>query len=126
MHVMSIAAACMLAGALAACGEPTAPASDVLTVTDVPLRAALRLENRTNEPVFYFVAEQNTLALLDYVLCTDPSCPAVPAHAAASVSYGQISGYHRGARAVVVLHWRLRPHTGGFAADSIRALVVPL
>ena len=126
MHVKSIAAVCLTVGALVGCDDPVAPASDVLTAAGASFPGVLRLESRTGEPVFYFVAEREALASLDWVLCTNPACPAVAARGEVSIPYGRIAGYRSGAREVVVFHWRLRPLPGGYAADSVRALVVPL
>lgn len=126
MRIVSAIAASVIASGLVGCRDSVAPASDVLRTATTPLPPALRLQNETGEPVYYFVAERNALALLDFVLCTTPSCPAVPARGAVSLPYGEIAGYRSGAREAVVLHWRLRPQSGGYAPDSVRALVVPL
>jgi hypothetical protein len=127
VRVASIIAAGTIAATVVGCHDPVAPASDVLSVTRSALPGALRLENRTSGPVFYFVVEHNGFEVVDYVLCADPSCPSVPARGSVSVPYGKISGYHRGASEVRVLHWRLqRQQNGSHAPDSIRSIVAPL
>ena len=127
MRVTAIIAAGFIAAATVGCHDPVAPASDVLTVTRAALPGFLRLENRTGDPVFYFVVEQNGFEVVDYILCADPSCPSVPARGSVSVPFGKISGYHSGASEVRVLHWRLRrQQDGSYAPDSIRSIVAPL
>jgi len=127
VRAFEILAAASLIGTLAACRDATGPRSDVLTVDAGPVPGVLRLQNRTGEPVYYFVVERETLAVIDFLLCTDPSCPSVPPHGEVKLPYGRITGYHERAKEAVMFHWHLRAKAGGgFVADSVRTLVVRL
>lgn len=89
--------------------------------------AALAITNSSDLPVYHFVVERQTAALIDWIACTDPSCPNVAPHTRKLVPYDQIAGYEAGDREAIVYWWHLEPlATGGFQADSIRALVVRL
>lgn len=137
-----VAAGCTLAAflaPLAGCGHGTAPifpfsvstaASDLLRV-ETRADRSLVLHSLATEPLYYFVVERETLALIDWVPCTDPStCPSVPAGGSTIVTPDHIASWHEGAKEGVVYYWRLvpkDPHSGGgFAPDSIRHLVVRL
>ena len=113
---------------LAGCDNPLAPASDLITARGS--NQSLQITNTTNDRVYYFVAEQGTLALLDWAVCLDPanaSCTYVGAHATAEVAYSQIVGHAAPGAKVVVFNWRLiAKNAGKYEADSVRGLVVPL
>ena len=111
--------------AFAGCSDATAPQSDVLRVTRT--FNGIVLHNLVGVPVHYAVIEEGTLAITDFLLCSDPSCPAVAAGKSLAVGHAQISGYHSGARKAVVLHWLLRRGGGlSYQPDELRKLVVPL
>ena len=109
-----------------ACDEPTGPTSDILRAE--ALAGGLVLQNRSDEPLYYFVYERETAALVLWGPCTRPAqCPEVPARGTTVVPYEKIGGYEPGDKEAIVYHWRLRPQGAGtFAVDSIRALVVQL
>ena len=107
------------------CESPVAVESDLLQVrSDL---TALEITNVSATPVYYFAAEQGTLALIDWMLCVDPArCPSIAPNAAQRVAYSTITGYTDTAHAIVVFHWRLVPGNGesGYVADSLRSLMV--
>lgn len=117
----------LLAAALAlGCGSPTAPRSDVLTVSAGA--RGLHLANRSAATVYFVAAEREAWALVDLAVCDDPatcSWPRVPAGGALDVPYAQVPGYRRGAEALVV-HFHLVPHASEprYEPDSTRTIVV--
>ena len=126
---MKLASSILLAVlALAGCDNPVVPSSDLISARSS--NQTLQITNDTDNPVYYFVAERGTLALLDWAVCTDPTdgrCKSVAAHATAQISYESIVGPAEKGSKVVVYHWRLIPAGAAkFEADSIRSLVVNL
>jgi hypothetical protein len=104
-----------------ACSSPTGP----LDVKANP--ASLRLTNSSATPVYYFIVERQTAALINWALCADPvACVSVPPHGQITVPYEQIAGYTSQAREAIVYWWHLEASDGQFRADSVRALVVRL
>jgi hypothetical protein len=125
--VARIRTLCLLATVvMVACSrEPTAVSDGVLSVSRAP--GALRLGNTSAGSVNYFVIERSSAALIDWVPCAGPSCPAVPPAGSVSVPHSQIAGYSAGAREVIVYWWRsVADGAGGFRPDSLRNLVAPL
>ena len=120
----------LVAAALAtlSCSDATGPAqTDLVRVSVLP--DALEIVNVSPHPVYYFVAERNSLALMLWAPCTDPeTCEGIPAGASRVVPYGEIAGYAAGAEEAVVHHWHLVRIGGasGFKPDSIRSTVVRL
>jgi hypothetical protein len=111
---------------MAACASPTGLVSDG-TLEVRPRDADVQLRNLSERPVFYFMAERETLTLIDWRPCVTAECPSVAAHALLTVPHEQIVGFTPGAREAVVFWWRAVPAgPGTFAADSIRSLIVPL
>ena len=127
----SFALAAVLAP-LAGCGSNAlGPASSDLITVESRADHSLVLRSRADVPVYYFVVDRETLALIDWAPCTDPAtCPSVPARGTTTVTRDRIVGWHESTREVAVYHWRLvpkDPHAGGgYAADSVRALIVAL
>jgi hypothetical protein len=112
---------CLVAVLLAACDSPVGP----LLVTARP--PSLRLNNRSDSPLYYFIVERESSALVDWIVCALPSCPGVEPHSEKSIPYSQIVGYRDGEREAIVYWWRIVPvPSGGFRADSIRATIVGL
>lgn len=124
---MRLASSILLAAlVLAGCDNPITASSDLVTARGSD--NTLQITNSTSEPVYYFAADVNTLALLDWALCLDPSkCTHVEAHETVTIPYSQIIGKAgRGGR-VVVYNWRLIAVGGGkYNADSVRSLRVNL
>lgn len=105
--------------------SPTGVSDGVLSVARTA--GALRLQNASQGPVNYFVVERGAAALIDWIPCAGPSCPAVPAAGSVSVPHAQIAGYAVGATEAIVYWWRsVADGAGGFHADSLRHLVTPL
>ena len=104
---------------LLGCETPTAPASQLLSVSSDG--SAITLTNSNSWPVFYMMVDPNMLALLDFALCTDPACPQVAAKSIVHVPYGDIIGYHPGQTAVRLMQWRLRRNSSGtYEATDIK------
>jgi hypothetical protein len=104
------------------------PRTDLLSAS--ARAGALRLTNLSNETVYYAVAERETWNLIDIYVCDDPATctsPRLPAGESVDVPYEQISGYERGAEAIV-MHWHLveRPGEGRYVPDEMRRLSVVL
>jgi hypothetical protein len=85
----------------------------------------LVLQNLDETTVYWFAADQQALALIDWVPCTDPSrCDGIPPRATVSVPRSRIVADQPGSRAVIVYHWRLVRHGARIRPDSIRWMVV--
>jgi len=112
--------------AIGSCSDPIAPESDLLRINVLP--DALEIVNISQQPVYLFIAERNTLALLTWAPCTDPTtCEGIDVGKSMVVTYDAITGYFPGAAEAVVHHWLLIPNgASGFQPDSIRATIVPL
>lgn len=105
-------------------GEITAVESDLITAT-ATADGGVRLRGLTDRAVYYFVADGETLALLDWVPCIDPAtCPRVPPRGSVDVPRTAIAGDQPGSRTVVVYHWLLVRRGDGMVPDSIRAIPV--
>jgi hypothetical protein len=114
------------AAAIAGCSSSTDPASDVLSVHVE--NQTLTLVNSSDDPVYYFVADKDALALIDWVVCIDPSrCTAVPARSSRTLAYSEIAAYQPGSANAVVYHWRITTKpAGGNAYDTLRRIDVTL
>ncbi len=116
---------CAVVAVLASCGEPTAVTDGTLVVRRLP--AALELENESTAPLHYFAVERGTAAVIDWIACVGTGCPSVAALGTVAVPDSQIAGFTPDAEDAIVYWWRAVPDgVGGFRADSIRSLVVPL
>jgi hypothetical protein len=76
-----------------------------VTATD----AAVRLENVSERPVFYFVSERGAAALINWAACVEPACPSVAPGARAAIPYPAIGGYAPGKDEAVVWWWEAVP-----------------
>lgn len=106
------------------CSDPVSVRTDILAARIVDQR--LELTNRSTTPVYYFAADKNMLALIDWVICTQPSeCNSVAPRSTRSVPFRDIPGAGDGSE-IVVYHWRLVPGQSatGYVADSLRTLTV--
>ncbi len=107
----------------------TAACSDPLSVTDGVLRVnpqppGLNIMNASAQPVHLFIADRNTLALLDWAPCAGPSCPSLPGGASVLRPCSEIVGCTADSREAVVYWWRSVPDgAGAFRPDSIRQLI---
>ncbi|HKY96354.1 MAG TPA: hypothetical protein VJL35_00740 [Gemmatimonadaceae bacterium] len=112
--------------AMTGCSNAIDPATDVLSAHAENHR--ITLVNSSADPVYYFVADRDALALLDWAVCLEPSrCAAVPPNSTRSLAYSEIAAYQEGSSSAVVYHWRIvsKP-TGGNAYDTMREMVVRL
>ena len=110
-----------------ACSDPVAVSSDILIAR--PMRGVLELTNISDAPVYVFVAERNTLAVLDWIPCSNPdACDGIDPDAVLRIPHAEIIGYSAAAEEVVVYHWRLVPGgtASGYVPDSLRAVTVRL
>ena len=81
--------------------EPAGPVTGKATATGILVR------NGTTQPIFYLAAEQGTLALLDFVQCTDASrCPTIAPGEEKVVSWPQVIGYAPNLTTYVLLWWQ--------------------
>lgn len=121
MRAAVVAVAFLLAG----CESPTAHEGELLDTFSADRH--LMLINRTDDPVYFIVAESELAARTLYAICSDPvACPQVAPRASVSITYTEIAGYQPG-RQAVVLHWRLVGHPPfGYWADEVRSLLAPL
>ena len=111
---------------LAACGSPTGLVSDG-TLEVLPGATDVQLHNLSDRAVYYFIAERETLALIDWRPCVTAECPSVAPHARLAVPHERIVGFTPAAREAVVFWWHAVPAGGGtFAADSMSSLIVRL
>lgn len=102
-------------------------------VTDGVLEATtgvgqLRLRNAGSRPIHFAVFGREPGGGMPFFLaCVGPGCPALDPGAVQVVPYADVGGYGPGTREAVVYWWHaVRGEDGGWVADSIRALVVPL
>src|SRR5688500_2155563 len=96
----------MLTAVGTGCRPATGPRTDLLEARAFPSR--LVLENRTGEPVYYFVMVQDPYLEVEFDLCTIPpvTCASVPARGSVSIPYSRIHHYDFGDSEVNVAHWR--------------------
>src|SRR5205809_238554 len=90
----------------AACHSPAGPAT-LGPLKIVAQDGALHLENASDEPVFYFVYERQSAALINWAPCVSRSCPSLEPRAQASVPYSTIGGYAPG-RTEAIVWWSRR------------------
>src|SRR6266436_5779877 len=96
-------ALCVVAS-LVGCNSSFAP------VDVVPQASALRIVNTSDAPIYYFLVERQSAALIDWAPCTNPSaCSSVAAHGDAQVPFSQIAGYEPGEREAIFYWWHLLP-----------------
>ena len=87
-----------------ACSSATEPAGPV---TARATAQGILVTNGTTQPIFYIAAEQGTLALLDYIPCSDVSrCENIAAGAEKVVSWSQVAGYAPTLHTYVLLWWQ--------------------
>jgi len=118
---------------LAGCDGATGPDADgtraevraELLRAGATAEGGVRLENLTDEPVYYFAADREALALILWGVCEDPAtCRAVPPRATIDVPRSAIAADQPGSHEVAVHHWLLVRRGDRWKADSIRVLVV--
>ena len=108
------------------CASSTDPETDILSAHAE--NQALTLENTSDDPVYFFVADKDALALIDWTVCIDPAkCTPVQPHSTKVVPYSQIAAYQPGSGNAVVYHWRIIAKAAGvFDYDKLRQLDVKL
>ena len=113
---------------LAGCDNPGAPSTDLLTVSAA--NGSLEIRNTFTEKVYYFVADKEKLALLDFAVCNDPTksfCTFVEPGATRRISYSEFLAEGSSGSEAIVYHWLLiRAPGGSYSYDSIRQLEVDL
>ena len=113
--------------AFAGCSNPTDPASDLMTAKAT--NQTLELTNTSSDKVYYFVADRDKLALLDWAVCLDPAnaeCKFVAPGATKQINYSEFMGTESTGTKAIVYHWRLIPKGTGYEYDSLRSLEVDL
>lgn len=81
--------------------EPTGP------VTAKAAAEGILVTNGTTRPIFYLAAEQGTLALLDFIECTDATrCPTIAPGETKSVPWDQVIGYAPNLSTYVLFWWQ--------------------
>ena len=110
----------------AACHSPAGPAT-LGPLKLVAQDGALHLENVSDEPVFYFVYERQSAALINWAPCVSRSCPSLEPRAQASVPYSTIGGYAPGRTEAIVWWWRAVPGPADAPVPgAVAAIVVHL
>ena len=111
----------------AACSNPVEVSSSDIVSARAEAKV-LTITNTSDDPVYYFVADREALALLDWAVCRDPStCKAIAPHSSKRIIYSEIAAYQTGSGSAVVFHWKLFAQgSGGYNYDSVRELVVKL
>ena len=108
------------------CADPVSPSSDILRISVLP--DPLELVNPSPVPVYFFAAERDALAHINWAPCTESACTNVRSGVKFVLPYEDMIGQSQGAEEAVVHHWHLIPGSTatGFRPDSIRATVVHL
>jgi len=107
------------------CHEPTGITSGPITA--VHQAASTRLTNASASPVYYFMVERHTAALINWAPCVATTCASVPGGGSAMVPDSQVTGLNGQSRELILYWWRLVPSPGGGVVfDSIRSAIVPL
>ena len=108
------------------CSSSTDPETDILSAHAE--NQTLTLVNTSDDPVYFFIADKDALALLDWTVCLDPAkCTAVMPHSTKLVVYSQIAAYQPGSGNAVVYHWRIISKGAGvYDYDKLRQLDVKL
>ena len=109
--------------ALAACSDPSGPVEIVTTP-----QQALRIDNRTAAPIYYFAVELNAAALINWAPCRDPgTCDGIQPGHSRQVPFSEIGFYSPSAQDALVYWWHLIPAGGGtFVPDTLRVVQVAL
>jgi hypothetical protein len=118
LRVLVIAAGLTLA--IGACRSSTEPGVRALRITTDDI--GLTLQNPNPWPVFYMAVNENSLALLDYALCEDPTsgCPRVLPGETVSLPYSKVSAYDGSTTQILVIQWLLkRKAGGGYSATDV-------
>ena len=108
------------------CSNATDPESELLSAHAENQR--ITLVNTSDDPVYFFVADKDALALLDWAVCVDPArCTPIQPHSTKIVQYSEIAAYQQGSGNAVVYHWRIITKAPGqYDYDEVRHLEVKL
>jgi len=125
---VAIAAFSLLAAAAGCNSSTLMPVLGPVSVQVNRSTATLRLTNHTDRPVFTFVIGRVTAMLADWVPCADAErCPPIAPGATREVPAPQRTPSGEKEKEAIVYWWyAVATPGGGFAADSIRAIVVGL
>lgn len=98
-----------------ACSAATEPMGSVTaraTVTGILVR------NGTPQPIFYLATEQGTLAVLDFIQCTDATrCPTIAPGETKELPWNQVIGYAPNLNTYVLIWWQA-PTANGHAQNG--------
>lgn len=118
-------------GAIAGCSSPFESSDE-----DVRASAAndvLTIENRSDEPVYYFLVERNQVAAVSWEPCARPDdpegCPRIPAGGQVQLPYSEVIGYAPGqedAKARIYWWHLVEAGVNRMTADRVRYLDVEL
>lgn len=109
----------------AACSDAVSVRSDLLIARMAGDR--LELTNTSTRAVYFFAADREALAVVDWAPCIDPDpCEAVPPMSTRRLARDEVAFLTPATREIVVYHWHLVPAPGGegVAWDEIRQLIV--
>lgn len=109
------------------CSNPTDPATDLIKAKSGD--QTLQVTNTSTDKVYYFVADPEKLALVDWAVCTDPSrteCTFIAPGATKRISYSEFLGIGSSGKKAIVYHWRLIPQGTSYNYDSLRTLEIDL
>lgn len=128
MRIPRIVLPLLLLASLAGCGNPTASLQLDGPLTVRAGARTLHLRNQTARPVYVFVVERESAAVIDWAACSNPdTCDGLAPGGERSVGYERIAGYESGDQEAILYWWHLEPRLGGgFTPDSIRAEVIRL
>ena len=111
------------------CANPIDPASDLITARAKASDQTLEVTNTSTDKVYYFVADPEKLALVDWSVCLDPAraeCTFIAPGATKRISYTEFLGIGSTGTKAIVYHWRLIPTGTTYNYDSLRTLEVDL
>jgi hypothetical protein len=108
-----------------ACEDSTAPAQDEFTIHTTG--EEIVLSNAADKPVFYFIVERQTAALLDFATCVQGrDCKSVAPGQTVRIPYRQIAGYKPERKEAIVYWWTTVLAATGPRVDKLRSQVVEL
>lgn len=115
----------LAAAFLVGCLEVNAPSGRILSAR--LLSDGIELLNHSDDELYTFAADPDTLAVIDFSPCASPeTCAGIPPGEAQKIPFDGITGYSEQSRDIVVLHWFLVPDGDGFKPDTIRGMLLRL
>lgn len=127
MRLARLFAIPLLAAALFACGGPTEFEIDGPMYVRASAES-VTLHNRTSQPVYVFLVERESAALIDWAPCPNPdTCDGLAPGERRTIRYEQIAGYERGEKEALFYWWHLMRQPGGsWGPDEIRYEIIRL